>query len=149
MYVEMVVGPFDVERYKRWRATIPYTDEQIIEALKEAIKGQAQFFQKVYQGKTERNFERLKEGKVSQAIIRFVLPYLIKKCNICGKTALYRYGMYGRCREHKFVVPKDYAAYVAAMDLKATTTHKEVEEKLNRTEKARLHARILKPKQKA
>jgi hypothetical protein len=87
--------------YQRWRATVPWTTEEIVTALREIAGAESSDFLKhrwnFYANYVERT------GKFSAMVLSMALPILIKKCALCGKTALYRLANEGRCREHKMV----------------------------------------------
>lgn len=87
--------------YKRWRASIPYSDEEIAKAMEEAALASTHGFQRnnaLYYAKLIRW-----RGVVSAKSLRVALPFLVKICAVCGAKALYRQGNYGRCREHREV----------------------------------------------
>jgi hypothetical protein len=48
-----------------------------------------------------REFVR-RTGKATGRIIRAVAPH-VRRCGICGRKALYRYGLVGRCSAHRSV----------------------------------------------
>lgn len=85
--------------FARWRATVPFTDEQIIAALLEHAarcppgSGEARdhaFWADV-----------VKRTGLTAKAYRRALPILVKTCAICGKKALYRMGSEGRCSAHR------------------------------------------------
>jgi hypothetical protein len=95
--------PYDPEAYARWRATIPFTDEAIAQALdREAIEQETNgrnFLAERYR----RHATWARAGHVTGYHLRVVLYRLITLCAVCGQTALYRLGSSGRCRLHRQV----------------------------------------------
>ena len=85
--------------YDRWRATIPWTDDQIVNELIECSIRQPVDFLKV-RLRLDANFIAT-TGRLSGRILSKVLPGLIKVCEFCQKPALYRYGVRGRCAMHR------------------------------------------------
>jgi hypothetical protein len=95
-----------------WRATIPWTDDQISAAL-DAEAEETERANDTRGGgswlsdKLRRAAAHLRSThRLSSWMLRYAVPRLVKSCGICGKTALYRYGSAGRCREHRKVVPE-------------------------------------------
>lgn len=111
--------------YARWRSHIPFTNEQIAAALdEEANELEAslatipttthhnrldQILYFVAKRRAQAAFVRT--GRLSSGILQVATSRLVKYCGICGKTALYRFGMNGRCRAHKHLVPTDVLAW--------------------------------------
>lgn len=92
---------FSPEEFARWRATIPFTDAQILEALEQhRDTHQVKYFRQCIDS-TIRSFR--KTGHLSKFILRVTVPLLVKWCGICGKVALYRQGTTGRCKVHRMV----------------------------------------------
>lgn len=88
--------------FRRWRATIPYTDQQIADALETlaaAVESEDPFLAAIYR----RHRQFAIQGRISAKMLGCVLPELIKRCALCEGRALYRIGNEGRCRKHKFV----------------------------------------------
>lgn len=97
----------------KWRATVPWTDEQIAEVYDNlAVVLETTHYQK--QETPKHRQKRIDKCRTIAAQIRrgflssrmlsaHVLDALIKTCSICGKVAHYRVGRTGRCREHKMV----------------------------------------------
>ena len=127
---------FDLDRFQRWRATVPYTNEDIARvfiAMSVEIEQENAFMAKRYL----QTADWIRAGHLSMKVVNAALPALINKCALCGKRALYRYGYEGRCRDHKYnatvgmakrteIVEKrssDIAAAVAAID-RAVKTNK-------------------------
>lgn len=94
---------FSQATYDKWRAAVPWTNEAIAVALDAEATDLETGGQSVWLASKYRNAaEYLRSGRpLSGAILRMVLGRLITVCTLCGKTALYRYGMQGRCREHR------------------------------------------------
>lgn len=97
------------EGYARWRATVPFTDEQIASALEMVA---SEWLAAGEPFKAER-YQRLaaftRTGKLLRVALSQALPYLILKCAMCDRKALYRHGSEGRCRLHR-AVTTDYIA---------------------------------------
>lgn len=95
-------GRWSDARYAEWRKMIPYSDDDVAEALKMMAEGAEaegnHFLRDRYLSWLERG-ERHKT--FPPFVLKAVLPYLIKTCDICGAQALYRQGVEGRCRTHK------------------------------------------------
>ena len=89
--------------YDKWRAGIPWTNEAIAVALDAEALDLETSGQGIWLVKKHRNAaEYLRSGRpLSGAILRMALNRLVTVCGLCGKTALYRYGVQGRCREHR------------------------------------------------
>jgi hypothetical protein len=92
--------------YQSWRASIPFTDEQIITALDES----ANTIQNDYirRRAIDANNYFARTRRLSQYLFALAAPFLIKTCNVCadtGKTrkALYRTVHEGRCSEHRHI----------------------------------------------
>ena len=89
--------------YIRWRSRIPFSDEQIAAELDRlARECPKEYLANRYRFMADR---ARRDGVISKATLGMAMPGLVKFCGICGKTALYRYGNEGRCREHKHNVP--------------------------------------------
>lgn len=88
-----------------WRAQLPFTDAQVVEALRAAIRQMAPRHLERFGPNYERVAKGIESGRwrVSPWNLRMALPYLVRWCELCGKTALYRFGHHGRCLDHKFV----------------------------------------------
>lgn len=93
---------FAFATYEEWRATIPFTNEQIVAAMREHAKIQmTPYWVERWNGFAD-HIE--KTGRVGKAALGAALPFLVKYCAVCGKKALYRVGCEGRCSGHRFVV---------------------------------------------
>jgi hypothetical protein len=93
---------------KAWRASIPFTDEQIAAAIETAgIETGNEHLQARYQGSAD--FVR-RTGRLTRWILGVALHRLVVRCEFCDKTALYRVGSAGRCSAHKGIT----SAYKAA-----------------------------------
>jgi hypothetical protein len=93
--------PFDKSRYDRWRARIPFTDEQILEAMAARIADEPNPFMKRILTYHADRFNRTR--MLSSRALNDALPRLVKLCAVCGKKALYRVGYEGRCSTHRMV----------------------------------------------
>lgn len=87
-----------------WRATIPWTNEEIALALREAGANEPRDF---LRQRHERAAVRLLEtGRLCSAVLALALPVLVRVCRMCGKKALYRWGHEGRCSAHRDLRPQ-------------------------------------------
>jgi hypothetical protein len=98
------------ESYARWRATIPYTQEQIAAALLEAAEGLESLSPYVAEGYRRSAAWVTRTGRLYKAVLVKALAHLVKTCDVpdeagkpCGKKALYRAGTSGRCSAHRLV----------------------------------------------
>ncbi len=101
-------------KYREWRRTVPWTNAEIIHALRTIAAEQPnEFLRERYERKAEwiETYHRFNARMLSEA-----LPYLIRVCNyvtdegkVCGGRALYRYGNDGRCKTHKMHASQGYA----------------------------------------
>jgi hypothetical protein len=89
--------------YAEWRATIPFTNAEVAQAIldevAEAVCSQDEW--KERQRKVAAYL--LAGGDLTPAELHLMLPRLIKRCNVCGRKALYRVKMEGRCSQHRMV----------------------------------------------
>lgn len=88
--------------YHRWRASVPFTNDQIADAIIEsrrAVPNQTEWFLR----RSEQLVAYVRAGGLSGKILGMALPFLVKVCGVCGKKALYRRGPEGRCSAHKLV----------------------------------------------
>lgn len=98
-------GGFDPERYKAWRATIPWTDEEIatqIEKNADAIVAANPTHNAYAITVLRQRAARVRLGRVSSRDISEVIGSLASEC-FCGKKSLYRWGFEGRCSDHRMV----------------------------------------------
>lgn len=87
--------------YAAWRRSVPFTDTQIVAALRDLGNTvPSDFLKNRYYGLAA-YLERT--GRLSSIMLSLVVDRLITACACCGKKALYRAGNEGRCREHKYV----------------------------------------------
>ena len=95
---------FNKDSYNRWRASVPFTDEQIAAKL----EADAGLFRRdgneFMASRLERRASQVRIGRVSKFDVGRVIDTLITSCAICGKKALYRSGSGGRCSTHRLVV---------------------------------------------
>lgn len=94
---------FNLARYKEWRKTIPFTDEQIAAQFER----DAEVFERngvPFMARQRRyRAEQVRKGYLASRDLTVVLDALITNCEICGKKAHYRQGTFGRCSEHRMV----------------------------------------------
>lgn len=103
------------ESYEAWRASVPWTDGEILEALDQALREMTP----TAWGRVKRQAMRdhlATTGRLTRRVMREALPYLVKTCGVCGRPALYRYGCHGRCREHREEVPATIRQWQRAVD---------------------------------
>jgi len=93
-----MVTPWSAATYAAWRKTLPWTDEEFASAVEaEAEVAPNDFMRTRYL----RFAAMARKGHINRYVLRWALPRLITTCFFCGKTALYRVGVEGRCREHR------------------------------------------------
>lgn len=104
------------DRDAHWRKSLPWTDAQIIDAIdREADVWAAQgnsFMERRYRSLAE--FTR-RTGRITRNAIRHAAHVLVTTCEFCHRTAIYRYGAVGRCREHKSIMSAHFAAKAIAL----------------------------------
>lgn len=106
-------------RYVKWRSRIPYTNEQILAALRRMESACSASLDDSAASQTKRQKAREviewfdTTRHLTGALYRHVLSYLVETCDICGATALYRYGGSGRCAAHKEDIPTTAYEYRA------------------------------------
>lgn len=105
-------------QYERWRASIPFSNAQIVAALREDAAGAYHEFGRLKMTRAADHLERT--GRLSSWMFRQALPRLIKRCAICGKVALYRYGLSGRCRTHRLIPTIAFTRKIARLELKSS-----------------------------
>lgn len=103
--------PMSVNDFQRWRATIPWTDGQIADAILET-PSPSEFMRH----KVETAAAYVRTGRLSGPLLAMALPFLVKACELCGKKALYRIGLVGRCRAHRDVPSAAKNARVATFE---------------------------------
>jgi hypothetical protein len=94
-------------RYQQWRDRIPFTNDQIAD---EILAYANECPEPWIADRFREMSERCRTHRLSAAMLRFALPRLVKFCGLCGAKALYRYGIQGRCREHKWVATEGFKA---------------------------------------
>ena len=102
--------------YRAYRERFPYSDEEILEALK-VLEEDADAEGNAYLANRYRRWQTF--DVFPPFVLRYVLPYLIKTCHVCGEKALYRRGLEGRCRTHRDVSPTWIDEYRARKEQKA------------------------------
>jgi hypothetical protein len=112
----MAVHIVDDAGYHRWRARIPFTNEEIAAALDRKYHepcAVASYRKSEWLDRQHaRMIARVLAGHLTGSIYSAALPYLVQRCSLCGKKALYRIGSLGRCREHRDVPAPSRAAVV-------------------------------------
>ena len=88
--------------YAAWRRTIPFTNAQIVAALRAEAAAQPNAFMTGRWAFRADYLERT--GRLSSRTLAAALGRLVTVCACCGKKALYRHGVEGRCREHRLVL---------------------------------------------
>jgi hypothetical protein len=111
---------FDPVRYKRWRDSIPFSDEQIAQVLNQEADRFARDGNGFMAARYRRSAQRVTKGRVYGHDVSFALPFLIKSCAICRKKALYRTAQEGRCREHRLIPSKRDAKRIKIIESRAT-----------------------------
>lgn len=104
---------FSQERYDSWRRSIPYTNEEIAEALEELSSQQTSRFLKI---REDCGAAAVRRGRLSSYLYVRALSVLVKKCALCGKKALYRYQNSGRCSVHRHIQTLQYKKYAREQD---------------------------------
>ena len=92
-----------VMTYEKWRATIPFTAKQIADAMRLYVPvgdDPGGFMRQKYQTWAD-HVEST--GRVSSKALGVALPFLVTKCELCERKALYRLGVKGRCSVHRLV----------------------------------------------
>lgn len=87
--------------YEEWRASIPWTDEEICAALEQYLERLPveRGFEAFH---VRRHLERLRRtGRLGAFTLRAVLPLLITTCAVCKRKAIYRHGCKGFCSYHR------------------------------------------------
>lgn len=88
--------------YQEWRDTIPWSSKQIADAMRlyVPVKDHNGFMAEKYR-KWADHVEST--GRVSSRALGVALPFLVTKCELCERKALYRLGSVGRCSKHRDV----------------------------------------------
>ena len=91
--------------YHEWRASVPYTDEQVAQALE--AKASRMTGRLANRGEWCRfNARYLRQtGRLTGDMLYHAGADLAQWCQVCGKPAFYRYGADGRCEAHKTARP--------------------------------------------
>jgi len=106
------------EGYALWRAQFPWSDQEFAQAMQEVIKDCERNGNFFYAQVCQKRSEAILRGHLSGKDMRLLLPRMVKHCELCGKTALYRMGALGRCREHRMVPTKGFLYRKAIMEAK-------------------------------
>lgn len=86
---------------RAWRATIPFTDEQILLAIRQQRAALPSDDVRALWDRRVQHF--LTTKRLSAWLFSTLLPYLVTTCGICGKKALYRSHLLGLCRTHRYI----------------------------------------------
>lgn len=88
--------------YEEWRATVPWTAKQIADVMRLVVHANdTTGYKKEQYRKWADHVE--KTGRISSRALGVALPFLITKCELCERKALYRLGNVGRCSKHRDV----------------------------------------------
>jgi|SRR5581483_5136499 len=110
-------GPMSDDAYRRWRASVPWTNEQIAQAFEQLIANiPAQYADGYIVRGYQRCIDHARRGHITSRMLSIVLPLLVTTCALCGKKALYRRGNEGRCTAHKQVPERFSSARVARLE---------------------------------
>ena len=91
---------FNRSSYDAWRATVPFTDDQIADAIEAEANDVVSV--NAFKARQYRFYaDRCRAGFVSSRSLGMALGRLVKSCAICGRKALYRVGSNGRCSLHR------------------------------------------------
>jgi hypothetical protein len=85
--------------YEDWRNTVPWTNAQIVEAMRAEADVHPSEFRRVAIRKWADHVETT--GRLSAKALGFVLGRLVTVCEFCERKALYRLGNVGRCSKHR------------------------------------------------
>ena len=85
--------------YIRWRKTIPWTDAEILAALRDEVRRSPNDWIRDARTTRAERFER--SHRLSQYLLSQVIHVLVVRCEVCGETAHYRVGSRGFCRAHR------------------------------------------------
>ena len=123
--------------YEQWRARLPFTDEQILEALQQLKVSCENAGSSYLVYRTERTIQHFsKTRRLSGKIYALALPWLVTTC-FCGKKALYRMGSQGRCKKHRLVTTIGREVYQARLNGASAHISLTREEFMSRLDKAR------------
>lgn len=89
---------FGARSYEAWRRTVPWTNQQIADALyasAESLTGKMKYA-RINDAQWVRN-----GGRVSGRILSLALPILSRLCKFCERPALYIVNKQGRCARHR------------------------------------------------
>lgn len=127
---------FDPERYAKWRASIPWTDQEIADQLiKDAVAIESGPENKgTFPRLLRFRAARVLKGHLSSWDVSRVADALVKVC-WCGKKALYRTGYEGRCSDHRLQKSPREIARIARLMAYSDM----VGEKTERANQRRLH----------
>lgn len=70
----------------------------------------------------------LETHRVPKHIFKRALPWIVQACGICGKVAMYRYGVDGRCHAHMSIQTSGQQKRLAMFRIKADA----LKDKVNR-----------------
>jgi hypothetical protein len=89
------------DAYRRWRATVPWTDAQVIAVIRQAAAEKDDPFYRQKLTDWANYLETV--GHITAHALSFALPALVTHCGCCHRKALYRTGNSGRCSVHRDV----------------------------------------------
>lgn len=89
--------------YAEWRATVPFTNAEVAQAILDGVAEAVYADDSWREAKRQQAAYLLAGGELHLADLHVALPRLVKRCQVCGRKALYRVGMYGRCSQHRMV----------------------------------------------
>jgi hypothetical protein len=86
-------------RYQEWRASVPWSDGEIIHVMRQQAENHPAPHVKKYWNDMAEKLKR--DGRLSGKVLSSVLADLVLLCDECGKKALYHIQFKGYCKEHK------------------------------------------------
>ena len=85
--------------YLAWRKTIPWTDAEIIAALRDEVQRSPNDWIKDARTARADRFEQ--SHRLSKFLLSQVIHVLVVRCEVCGEAAHYRVESRGFCRAHR------------------------------------------------
>ncbi len=85
--------------YEDWRNNVPWTNAQIVEAMRAEADAHPSEFRRAAIRKWADHVETT--GRLSSKALGLALARLVVKCEFCERKALYRLGNVGRCSKHR------------------------------------------------
>jgi hypothetical protein len=124
------------------RKDIPFTDQQIAEGFREASKTTPNPLRQQWLIGIATRMEEGRPYFPMKAFFTCVAPLLAKQCEVCGKTALYRWGINGRCRVHKDVKPEWLVRRQNEIEDRTNAKRRSYKEFYTRTDQLRRHRAV-------